>query len=193
MSGVAVFLEVKGLSELESAEKWEEARAMLYKLWNADRENIDLFLRLFSECWYVLCEWNAVVDAEGLSWETFQDTLVECTMYGLDHFGGDTRFLWMGGYMIGLFPYLFYRGEGLDQKDWDALYLKWESKGNEMSEKAARQEPNNLLARFNFVGSYQFVTANGNDEYLEAKKRLVPLLDKYFPGNTAIEEYFKDI
>ena len=84
--------------ELERAEKWEEARAMLYELWNADRENIDLFLRLFSECWYVLCEWNAVVDAEGMSWETFQDTLVECTMYGLDHFGGDTRFLWMGGY-----------------------------------------------------------------------------------------------
>ena len=27
--------------ELERAEKWEEARAMLYELWNADRENID--------------------------------------------------------------------------------------------------------------------------------------------------------
>lgn len=193
MIGVVVFLEVKGLSGLERAEKWEEARAMLYELWNADRENIDLFLRLFSECWYVLCEWDAVVKSECLSWETFQGTLVECTMYGLDHFDGDTRFLWMGGYMIGLFPYLFYRGEGIDQKDWDALYLKWEAKSNEMSKKAARQEPNNLLAKLNVVGSYQFIVANGKDEYLETKKRLVPLLGKYFPGDTAIEEYFRDM
>lgn len=40
---MVIFIEVKGLSELESAEKWEEARAMLYELWNADRGNVDLF------------------------------------------------------------------------------------------------------------------------------------------------------
>ena len=95
--------------------------------------------------------------------------------------------------MIGLFPYLFYHSEGLEQQDWEALYLKWESKGNEMSDKAARQEPNNLLAKLNFVGSYQFVTASGNDEYLETKKRLAPFLGKYFPGDTIIEEYFREI
>ena len=190
---VVVFVEVKGLLELERAEKWEEARALLYELWNADRENVDLFLRVFSECWYVLCEWDAVVDAKGLSWDIFQDTLIECTTYGLAHFGGDSRFLWVGGYMIKTFPYLFYRGEGPDKENIAALNSKWESKGTEMSDKAARQEPNNLMAKLYSVGSYQFTVANGKDEYLEIKKRLVPLLGKYFPGDTAIEEYFRDM
>ena len=58
MIDVVVFVEVKGLLELERAEKWEEARALLYKQWNADRGNVDLFLRVFLECWYVLCEWD---------------------------------------------------------------------------------------------------------------------------------------
>ena len=62
-----------------------------------------------------------------------------------------------------------------------------------MSDKAARQEPNNLMAKLYSVGSYQFTVANGKDEYLETKKRLVPLLGKYFSGDTAIEEYFREM
>lgn len=187
-----VFAVIDGLSELENDLKWEEARALLYNLWDQDRENIELFLRLFSECWYLLCEWEVEEGTKGLSWDAFRDTLIECTTYGLEHFNQDIRFLWLGGYMISMFPYLFYRDESDEDKS-GALYLKWESKGNEMSEKAARQEPNNLLAKLNFVGSYQFVTANGNDEYLETKKRLAPFLGKYFPGDTIIEEYFREI
>lgn len=192
MIDVVVFVEVKGLLELERAEKWEEARALLYKQWNADRGNVDLFLRVFSECWYVLCEWDAVVDAKGLSWDIFQDTLIECTTYGLAHFGKETRFLWAGGYMIALFPDLFYRGEGLDKKDIDALYLEWESKAYEMSELAGRKDPDDPLIRYYYV-RLPSVLARGIDEYKEAKRRLVPLLGQYFPGDTAIEEYFRDI
>ena len=78
----------------------------MYNLWDQDRENIELFLRLFSECWYLLCEWEVEEGTKGLSWDAFRDTLIECTTYGLEHFNQDIRFLWIGGYMISMFPYL---------------------------------------------------------------------------------------
>lgn len=53
-----VFPMIEGLEELEKEEKWEEARVMLYDLWSTDKENIDFFLRLSSECWFLVAEWE---------------------------------------------------------------------------------------------------------------------------------------
>ena len=172
--------------ELEREERWEDARVMLYELWNADRENIDLFLRLFSECWYVLAEWG-LLKTEGLSWETFRDTLIECTEYGLAHFNEDTRFLWMGGYMINLFPYEFYRGA-----DGGDLYLEWEARGLKMLAQAVEQSPMDLTKAM-YLGAIpgNEMTEDMRKASNEAWKSMQQHIRDYFSGNSAIEKYFR--
>jgi hypothetical protein len=189
--GVAFFTAINGLSELEDREKWEEARFMLYELWNADRENLDLLLRLLSECWYVLCEWGCSImisdedPAENPIFRIFKDTLIECTTYGLTHFSNDPRFLWMAGYMISMFPYLFYDGDTGD------LYTEWESKGKEMLALLYKQNPNDLMAKIAHLGSY--LISDADKEYRKAKRKLTPLLGNYFTDSTVIEQYFKNV
>jgi hypothetical protein len=189
---VLFFIAINGLSKLEDHEKWGEARIMLYELWNADRDNIELLLRLFSECWYVLCEWGCIMkedpseySSESPSYRVFKNTLIECATYGLTHFSRDSRFLWMAGYMISKFPYLFY-----DNSD---LYLEWESKGLEMLALLCKQNPDDLMAKVVHLGSLPSSAANAKKEYREAKRKLTPLLDDYFAGSTAIEQYFKEV
>lgn len=185
-----VFVVIDGLSELENALKWEKARAMLYSLWDQDRKNIELFLRLFSECWYLLCEWEVEKGTKGLSWGTFQNTLIECTTYGLEHFNQDIRFLWMGGYMISMFPYLFY----YDEDKTGTLYLKWESKGMEMLTQAAKQKSCDISTVL-YLGSFPRNEMNTAMDklYREATRSVLQHLKEYFPGTSMIEQYFKEI
>ena len=188
-----VFAVIDGLSELENDLKWEKARAMLYNLWEQDRENIELFLRLFSECWYLLCEWEVEEGTKGLSWDAFQNTLIECTTYGLEHFNQDIRFLWIGGYMISMFPYLFYRDERDEDKS-GALYLKWESKGMEMLGQAVKQKPCDISTVL-YLGSFprNEMSTTTEEVYREATRSVCQHLNEYFPGISTIEQYFKEI
>ncbi len=178
-----IFLEVTGLFELEQAEKWEEARELLYSLWSCDKNNVSMLCRAISECWYVLAEWDCCIVNKQSSFNLFKDTLVELTEYGLEHFLTNEDFLWMTGYMISMFPYLFFKGNE------DYLYSKWEQKGKQMLFKATQIQPNNLISRTLYLGSLQ----SNREEYLRAKKRLQSCVKDYFSGNTAIEVYFKDV
>ena len=178
---MAVFLDVHGLLELEQSEKWYEATHMLYSLWNKDRNNVDKLCRLISECWYVLSEWDCI-QSNGLSFDTFKKVLAEATQYGLKHFDSNPDFLWLTGYMISLFPYLFYEDDSRDS------YIDWEQRGKEMLLRSTQLAPDNLIARVFWLGS-QCESA----EYLAEKSRLALQLNNDLFGKTAIETYFNEI
>jgi hypothetical protein len=195
VTDVAFFIEVNGLSELEDQEKWEEARALLYGLWDADRENLDLFLRLFSECWYVLYKWGCIMDkdpSESPSYRAFRDNLIECAAYGLTHFNKDTRFLWMAGYMIVMYPFVFYDVKN-DKPKSSTLFLEWESKGQDMLDLSYKQNPNDLMAKFARLHycsrpiSAEISAADEAKEYRGVNRNF----GDYFTGSTAVERYFK--
>ena len=80
LNDMRVFPVIEGLEELERDAKWEEARVMLYDLWTADKDNINFFMRLSSECWFLVAEWE-VEKTDGLDWEIFHDTLIECMKF----------------------------------------------------------------------------------------------------------------
>lgn len=176
------FIEVNGLLELEQAEKWNEAIELLYGIWYSDKGNVSKLCRLISECWYVLTEWDCFIQNKELSFDAFKKILVDTIQYGLARFNTDENFLWIAGYMISLFPYLFY------ESDEDALFTEWEQKGKDMLLLATRTAPNNLIAKVLYLG-----TQGVSDEYLMFKAQLAPHLNELFTGCTAIEEYFKDI
>ncbi|MEA4831881.1 MAG: hypothetical protein VB118_04590 [Oscillospiraceae bacterium] len=176
------FLEVKGLLELEQAEKWGEAGELLYDLWYNDKSNATKLCRILSECWYELTEWDCCIQNKNLSFDSFKETLINITQYGLTHFNTNGNFLWMTGYMISLFPYLFYNGEA------DGLYSEWEERGKDMLLLATQIEPENLISRMLYLGAQ-----GDSDKYSTVKTKLAPYLKDFFPGSTAIEDYFKDI
>jgi len=176
------FVEVTELAALEKQEKWEEVRSLLFNQWNSDKNNIDRLLRLMTECWYVLVEWDCCIANEGLAFQQFKETLMLSTEYGLQHFPQNSRFLCMAGYMISLFPYLFYH-DGSDSK-----YLELEHKGKQMLAESYALNPDDPVATVFCLG-----TKNQDKEYLEAKAMLSASFIDLFRGETAIEQYFRDI
>lgn len=50
---VKSFLVVQGLLELEKAEKWDQAKTLLYNLWYSDKGTW-ISYAAYAECWFVL-------------------------------------------------------------------------------------------------------------------------------------------
>jgi len=175
------------LSNLEKQGKWESARELLYDDWIADINNGERLVRLISECWYILSEWDTgLISDTGLSFQVVQNTLFESVEFGITNLSSDSRFLCITGYMISLFPYLFYVNDS--NHNTDVLYVEWEQRGSDMLQKAYQINPNDKVAEALNLGK-----SIGLAKYNEAKKALKPDLQHLFPGDTAIEMYFKDI
>jgi len=176
------FLDVEHLETLEKQEKWNEARELLYKMWENEKLNSEKLIRLFSECWYVLSLWECCINKEKLSFYAFQNTLIECTEFGIQNHMKKPRFLCIAGYMISMFPNLFYVN-GTDKS-----YAEWEQNGIDMLRESCEFDPNDRIAKVLFLG-----TKAGFTEYRKEKKLLRLELASFFPNETAIEQYFKEI
>jgi len=175
---------VENLCEMEKGERWEAVRKLLYEQWVGDKNNLESLIRLASECWLIMTDWDCCINNEGLNYELFKSNLMDSCSYGLEHFGDNEKILCLFGYMMSLFPYFFYSNDDPNGEE----YLVCESKGKSMLEKAYRNFPDNQLAKVLFFGSI-----DQTKKYDEAKMMLKPSLSSLFPGDTAIEQYFKEI
>ena len=169
---------------MEEGEQWEAARETLHHQWISDKNSVGRLLRLASECWLVLTDWDCCIKNEGLNYELFKTNLIDCCSYGLEHFADNESILCLFGYMMSLFPHLFCPSAEPNGGE----YLAHESKGRSMLERAYRTYPDSLLAKVLFLGS-----SGGGEEYDKAKKTLKPLVASLFPGDTAVERYFSEI
>ena len=73
-------------------------------------------------------------------------------------------------------------------------FLKWESHGKEMLVKAVKRNPIDLVMAL-YLG---FSRKNERNEEMEemfvkARESVRKHIGKYFPGNSAIEQYFKEV
>ena len=177
-----VFCEVAGLLELECAGQWGAARDLLHHNWIKQKENLDWLCRLMTECWLVLSEWCYFDREKNSEYFRFKKTLIEVTQYGLHEFKDNSKFLWLAGYMIHMFPNYF------SCKNNDTNFLKWEQLGKEMLCRAVQLDPSNLIALTLYRG-----TQSTSAAYLDAKNALNTYLDDLFPGKTAVEKYFRAI
>jgi len=178
------FENVENLHELEQNEQWEVIRKSLYEQWLGQKDNLGILVRLALECWLVMSDWDCCINNEGLNYELFKSNLMDSYVYGLAHFGDNEKFLCLFGYMMSLFPYFFYLNNDKNSEK----YLIYENKGKSMLEKAYRNFSNNPLAKVLFLGSI-----DQTKECDKAKMRLKLSLSSLFPGDTAIEKYFKEI
>lgn len=161
--------------QFEREHKWRFACKYLLGLWENERDNADLLLQTIAEHWLTLVDYkDQYID--------LKKTLVLLTRYGLKHFNREAKFLSLVGYMITLFPYLFFENSAEEQDG------RWQKTGESMLLKAYRLEPRNILFKVLYLGSKSYTK-----EYMDAKKQLKTQLYTFFPGETAIEIYFRDV
>ncbi len=173
---------IEGLKELEDEERWEEARQLLLRKWLTQKDNLSLLLRVETECWIVMSNWDFCADKDIASYDVFKQTLNEAFRYGCARFFSKGDFLCITGYMITLFPYLFYEDNS------DDLFIAWENIGKKMLKRANELYPQNPLYNVLYLG-----TTHNILEYKKAKQTLTPMISTFFPGETTIEQYFKDV
>jgi len=183
------FMDVGVLADLENQGQWEAARALLYKMWVNDKMNSEKLIRLLSECWHILLELerNEIIDPD-ISYSAVQGVLIEIVEFGMENLMNDSRFLCVAGYMISLFPYYFYISDGNTEND--NQYTAWEQKGIDMLRRSAEINPSDSVARVLSLGS---INSSDKSLYEKAKKAVEVEINYLFPGDTAIELYFKNI
>jgi len=179
---MSYLMNIEGLVELEQQEKWEESRELLYGIWASDELNSGKLIRLLSECWYVMAQWDCYIENEELSFQVFQNTLVECTEFGIKNFIDNPRFLCLAGYMISLLPYLFVVNGTED------LYAKWEQKGVDMLRRAYKLDPDDKVAKVLNLGR-----TSGFSDTNKARESITTELVTLFPYETSVDVYFRDI
>ncbi|MDR0890008.1 MAG: hypothetical protein LBM28_05105 [Oscillospiraceae bacterium] len=165
------------LERLEKNEEWRKAKDLLYHVWENDKTNLESLLRVGTECWYVLTFWERI-QSDNMTREEFAAPLTEVKQYGEMAFRKSDSFLWVFGYMISLFPYWF--------DDFDDDIYKWEAKGRSMIKEAYQVNPENHIAKM--LGM-----SEESDEYQAVCRDARAMLCDCFPGDSAIEGYFKGV
>ena len=181
-----VFIEIKNLQKLEKEHKWKQVISLLQNKWFQDKNNIDIMLRLASECWYIMSNWHFLnLDNSELDFDNIQNILIETYNYFSKNHTNNNKCLAMFGYMISLFPNYFY-------KDYDKngrIFLQFQNQGKDMLQLAYTNEPENKLYKALYLGTY-----NNSSKLIEdTKQELNDILQHLFPNNTEIEEYFKEV
>ena len=73
-----VFIEIQNLQKLEKEGKWEQVVSLLENKWYQDKNNIDIMLRLASECWYIMSNWEFLgLNNSDLEFDNVQSILIE--------------------------------------------------------------------------------------------------------------------
>lgn len=180
-----MFIEIQNLQELEKEHKWKEAISLLQNKWYQDKNNIDIMLRLASECWYIMSNWNFLdLDNSDLDFDNVQNILIATYNYFSKICTNNSKGLAIFGYMISLFPNYFYTDYDKNGK----IFLQYENQGKNMLKLAYTNEPENKLYKALYLG-----TINGLDKFTDVKKDLNNIIHQLFPQNTEIEEYFKEV
>ena len=104
-----VFIEIQNLYKLEKEHKWKQIISLLQNKWYHDKNNIDIMLRLASECWYIMSNWDLLdLNNSDLDFDNVQSLLIETYDYFSKNCTLNNKALAIFGYMISLFPNYFY-------------------------------------------------------------------------------------
>lgn len=167
----------KQIIEYESSGYWAENIKYLLKLWKVNQQNVALFLKLSTTCWYSLTIDGVEVSLSDFERKEIGESLHDCFEFFQFTFSENDTCQWMFGYMMEVRPDLF-SISGLD-------YKKVEEMGRLLIKKSTLQ--GNVLAKL-----------------LDGKKHLSNILPKQkasvkkyisecFDDVTEIDKYFVEI
>ena len=178
-----IFPKNEELKLLEQNSEWANAIKLLKDNFLQNPENANENLRLISECWYVLSEWEFLNTNKGnLDYNNVRADLVNAYGSILENTNMNANEMAILGYMITLNPDLF----SIETNDDE--YINLEIQGKKLLEKACKTEPNNLFAQTLYLGN-----CGSEKKYNKAKEQLSSNLTELLPNDSAIETYFKEV
>ena len=154
---------------------------LLYKEWQNNQKDGELLVRLAFECWHILSE-SFRLELSAADAEKAKEILIEVKDKIMESKIKNSYVLSHVGYMITMFPDLFYEGEA------DELYKKHQIIGSKMLKGAVKISPEDKIAQL-------FMLGNNNKEkaYNTLKKELKPQIAIIYNGNDTFCTYFKEV
>lgn len=168
---------VPGLIPLEQADKWDEACALLDKVWREDVDNVYLIVRSMLESWYVCLEHGAGVVPADIDMELAVAFFRTSVDYGWAHFASDFAFLWAIVHVTAISGSMFLQN---GPTDWDAARLEYQAYGM----KLYGDDP---------FASAVFTEFNDYEEKTATFKKLRREIWQLFPGDSYLEGYFREM
>lgn len=175
------FIEIDGLNSLEAKNDWNACRILILSKIRQNPNDINLFCRLISECWYVLSNWYCLAMDPNLDYVVFKNTLIASTNHAIQLGSNHVNFLWEIGYMMYLFPELFF------DSNFDDQYTHFQKCGIDMIRKARLIKPDDRIIQVILLGF-----EGDLHTYNRAKKSIQNLIPMGFGGTTAVERYFSE-
>ena len=171
----------KQIVELENKGEYLMAINQLYKEWEQNKADGKLTVRLAFECWYALSESYRLNLSES-DCQKAKAILIQVKDNVIESGIKDAYVLSHMGYMITMFPDLFYEGDN------DEQYEKHQLIGSKMLAEAVRISPDDKIAEL-------FMLGNNNKEkaYNKLKKQLRTQIQQEYDGEDSFDEYFRDV
>lgn len=207
-----VFSDIPEVNLLEKREQWYDACALLYKRWKIDEKNMDVILRLLWECWYLDVEDLCFVHFTMEETEKVHRMFQEAYCYGEQFFWNDGKYMWMTGFMLSVCAFLMYDftryqeellTSGIeipDLADMEAEYRLQHADGIPYEIKMAEQGREKLPAteakrKKKLFGKKKLTPAEQREkeEIEETIRRVNKRIEEYFPGDSLIDKYFREI
>lgn len=165
---------VEGLAELESTGRWDAACDLLDAKWRADMRSVDLLVRLLLEAWYMGLEHGAGEVPFDIDWERVASRYRMCMAYGEAHMEGTFAYLWAACYTVNVGGFMFLKNPAC----WERKRGTWMAKG---------------LALYGDTpfGRAVFTGYESLEPQREAYRALGPVVKTLFPGESALERYFR--
>lgn len=167
----------KQIMEYEYSGRWVEDVKYLFKLWEANRKNEALFLKLSTTCWYSLTLDGVEISLIDFEREEIGETLRSCFEFFQLIFSENNTCQWMFGYMMETRPDLFFVC-GLDYKNAEEM-------GRLFIKKSTLQ--GNVLAKL--LGGKKHLT----NIFPKQKASLKKYISECFDGVTEVDKYFVEI
>ena len=166
------------VKELEHQNKWNEVFELLHIEWEEDKTNINNFLCLGTEIWFILVFYERlrikIIDKNLL-----YEKLKELKNYGFEKFENQKYFNAIFGYMIKVMPYLF-----ID--DGTAVsYDEWQKKGEEMIRKAYLKEKSNP-----FFAALYFCSIYDEEKMKDSCRLFTQVKNEFFSEDEEVGAYF---
>lgn len=168
------------VDELEDSEHWDKAFKITLNEWRCKPDDLKILIRLAFLCWHLLDYW-LLFNPENLGEERVQKVLDEVTEYGFKLFNDEFDFLWIFGYMLKLFPYMF--GE----------YFEMEQKGIDMIRQAHKINVEDSIVKMLYLASIKERNTEIEAEFKQASLLTDAILSHRFKGNGVLASYFRRV
>ena len=171
--------EWKAIDDLEAQEDYGQAMYQMYVVWQKDRMNLKVFLRLSFLVWIIVVEPFMTVDTSDIEEDyiDFVPLLNDLEKFGQNHFQQHAEFLWMYGYMIYMFPFYFEADD--------------ETIASEMYQKAYDLQPDDPIVKMLYLEDNK--NYKGIFDRRALREEVAQTLPERFRGNGEMQEYFRHV